>query len=217
MDRKEIKELAKSKIKGNIWNLLWPLLLVGFISGFVSGLVSPTQTSNMMDYANNGATQISPVGSLITAVVSIACGIIMVAYNKYVLNFIRNGKLDYNDIINCVKEKWLNILVVEILVGVLVTLASLLFVIPGIILGLAYAMTTYLVVDTELSSVDAMKKSREIMKGYKWDYFVFQLSFIGWILLLIPTLGLLGIWLAPYMIVAEAIYYDRLKTKNNIK
>ena len=111
------------------------------------------------------------------------------------------------------KEKWLNILLVEIITGVLICLASILFVIPGIILTFAYAMTTYLVVDSNLSATETLKKSREMMKGYKWDYFVFCLSFVGWALLVPLTLGLILIWLAPYMEVAEAIYYDKLKEK----
>ena len=213
MDRKEIKELAKSKIKGNLWNLLWPILVIGAIEGIFSSILAPN--SNSLDPSS--MPQISPVASIILMVVGIICGIATIAYNRYVLNFVRDGKLDYKEIINCIKEKWVNILVAEILVAVLVSLASILFVIPGIILGLAYSMVTYLVVDTELSGTDAMKKSREMMKGYKWDYFVFGLSFIGWIILLPFTLGILAIWLVPYMTVAQAIYYDRLKAKANVK
>lgn len=216
MDRKEIKELAKSKIKGNLWNLLWPMLVIGAVEGIITNIFTPAGTSTL-DYTTNTMPQMSPGAALIVALVGIICGIAMIAYNRYVLNFVRDGKMDYHDIINCVKEKWANILVAEILVGILVFLASLLFVIPGIILGLAYSMVTYLVVDTELSSVDAMKKSREMMKGYKWDYFVFGLSFFGWIILLPFTLGILAIWLVPYMTVAQAIYYDRLKAKANVK
>lgn len=212
MDRKEIKELAKSKIKGNLWKLLWPILVIGAVEGIFTSILSPAQsTTEMLDYTANSMPQMSPTASLIVALVGIICGIAMVAYNKYVLNFVRNGKMDFQDILNCIKEKWLNILVAEILVGILVFLASLLFVIPGIILGLAYSMVTYLVVDSDLSGVDAMKKSREMMKGYKWDYFVFGLSFLGWIILLPFTLFILAIWLVPYMTVAQAIYYDRLK------
>ena len=212
MDRKEIKELAKSKIKGNLWNLLWPPLLIGAVEGIFSSILTPNQAATL-EYTTTSAPQMSPVASLILMVVGIICGIALIAYNKYVLNFVRDGKLDYHDIINCVKEKWANILIAEILVAVLVSLASLLFVIPGIILGLAYSMVAYLVVDTDLSGVDAMKKSREMMKGYKWDYFVFNLSFIGWVILLPFTLCILAVWLVPYMTVAEAIYYDRLKAK----
>ena len=213
MNRKEIKELAKKKIKGNLWNLLWPTLLIGFVEGFLSGIIAPNYSNSSPASVN----QISPTQAFLLLIVGIIGGIFLIAYKKYVLNFVRTGKMEFKDIIDCVKVKWQNILLSEILVGILVFLASLLFVIPGIILGFAYSMVTYLVVDTELNAADSLKKSREIMKGYKLDYFIFTLSFIGWILLTPFTLGLLLIWLAPYMEVSEAIYYEKLKEKNNIK
>lgn len=217
MDRKEIKELAKSKIKGNLWNLLWPALAIGAAEGILSSIIAPqTATVNYNDLqATTGMPQMTPTQTILTLLIGIIFGIAMIAYKKYVLNFARDGKCDFKDILDCIKEKWLNILLAEILVGILVFLASMLFVIPGIILAFAYAMVTYLVVDTNLSATDAMKESRNMMKGYKWDYFVFCLSFIGWGLLVPFTLGILLIWLVPYMNVAEAIYYDRLKEKTN--
>ena len=154
---------------------------------------------------------INLVATIILILIGLVCGIAMIAYKKYVLNFTREGKCEFNDIINCMKEKWVNILVSELLVGIIIYVGTLLLIVPGIILAFAYSMVTYLVVDTNLGATDAMKKSREMMKGYKWDYFVFCLSFIGWGLLVPFTLGLLLIWLVPYMEVAEAIYYDRLK------
>lgn len=209
MNRKEIKELAKSKIKGNIWNLLWPVLAIGAVEGILSSIFTPKTT---IDYTNLSATTSMPTGNLlIITLIGIICGIALVAYKKYVLNFTRVGKCEFKDILDCMKEKWLNILLSEIFVGILVALASLLFVIPGIILAFAYSMVSYLVIDSNLSAMDSMKKSREMMKGYKWDYFVFCLSFIGWALLVPITFGLLLIWLCPYMEVAEAIYYDKLK------
>ena len=48
------------------------------------------------------------------------------------------------------------------------------------------------------------------MKGYKGDYFVFLLSFIGWFLLVPFTLGIILIWLLPYILVAQIIYYEKL-------
>ena len=74
-----------------------------------------------------------------------------------------------------------------------------------------YSFVVYLVIDTKTKGQDALKISREMMQGYKWNYFVFGLSFLGWILLVPFTLGILLIWLYPYMTVATAIYYERLK------
>ena len=82
-------------------------------------------------------------------------------------------------------------------------------------MSIAYTFVTYLVIDTDVSGSDSLKAGREMMKGYKWDYFVFGLSFIGWILLTPFTLGILLIWLVPYVVIAKAIYYDKLKAITN--
>ena len=213
MNRKEIKELAKSKIKGNLWDLLWPILLIGAIEGVLTSIFAPT-TYNVSDL---GQIQITTSNQPAAIIIGLIAGIAMVAYKKYLINFVRNGKVESNDMINCIKEKWLQIVITELLMGIIIGIASILLVIPGIIAALGLSMATYLVVDTELSGVDSLKKSLEIMKGYKLDYFVFDLSFIGWALLTPFTLGLLLIWLAPYMSVADTIYYDKLKEKHNIK
>ena len=81
-------------------------------------------------------------------------------------------------------------------------------------MALAYTFVLYLIVDKDYAvGPDALKASREMMKGYKWDYFVFELSFIGWIILGVFTLGILYIWLIPYMQVASVLYYEKLLAK----
>ena len=218
MDRKEIKEAAKAKIKGNLWKILWPTIAIGAVTSLVTTIFAPNGTTYTIVPETMAVTynSVSPVATLIISLVGIVCGIATIAYKKYVLNFTRTGKCDFKDIIECLKAKWLNIFIAELVMGLLIGLASLLLVVPGIILALAYTMVPYLVVDTELGGVDTLKKSREMMKGYKGDYFVFMLSFFGWIILACCTCGILLIWLAPYMEVAEAIYYDKLKEKTKV-
>ena len=87
----------------------------------------------------------------------------------------------------------------------------MLLIVPGVIVAIGLGMAGLIVIDSDLSAIDALKKSWEMMKGYKWNYFVFILSFIGWIILAPFTLFILFIWLIPYMTVAEVIYYDELK------
>ncbi len=43
------------------------------------------------------------------------------------------------------------------------------------------------------------------------DLFVLSLSFIGWMLACIVTLGIAGIWVVPYMRVTFANAYQSLK------
>ena len=86
---------------------------------------------------------------------------------------------------------------------------SLLFVIPGIIKAFSYSMTMYILGDCpNVRAKDALKLSMRIMKGHKWELFVFQLSFIGWSLLSALTCGLLGIfYVNPYMETSLAGFY----------
>ena len=217
MDRKEIKETAKQKIKGNIWNLIWPLLVIGLLEGIVSNIFGGNPSKALVNFdltnfdinaiAESTTTSFSPVSFLINVIFNV----INVAYLKYVLNFVRTGNLEFNDIIDCIKTKWLNVLLVSLIMSVLIGLGFALFIIPGIILSLGLSMSSLIVIDSDLGPIDALKKSWEIMKGYKWNYLVFILSFLGWILLSPLTFFLLLIWLVPYMTVAEIMYYEKLK------
>ena len=48
------------------------------------------------------------------------------------------------------------------------------------------------------------------MKGYKWKYVCLSLSFIGWMLLSILTLGIGLIFLYPYMQVSYICFYEKI-------
>jgi len=52
-----------------------------------------------------------------------------------------------------------------------------------------------------------------LMDGHKWDLFVLDLSFIGWILLCLLTCGIGFIFLAPYMEMAHVEFYRELVDK----
>lgn len=89
----------------------------------------------------------------------------------------------------------------------------LLFIVPGIIKGIAYAMTPYLLAEyRNIPATEAIKVSMKITYGRKWDIFIMYLSFIGWILLAGITFGLTHIFYSgPYMNASLAGMYDVLK------
>lgn len=92
----------------------------------------------------------------------------------------------------------------------LIPLAGIIIV---IIKAYAYSMTCYILCDCpNVKAKEALKLSMRMMHGHKWQYFVFQLSFIGWHLLNGLTCGLLGIfWLNPYAQSAYAGFYLELR------
>lgn len=98
------------------------------------------------------------------------------------------------------------------LMWVKVFLWSLLLIVPGIIMGIAYTMTPYILEDRpELSAWEASTESRRMMKGHKLDFFCFALSFIGWVILCIISCGVGYIWLYPYYYSAKAAFYNEVK------
>ena len=100
------------------------------------------------------------------------------------------------------------------LMNLKIILWSLLLIVPGLIMAYAYSMTPYILDEhPEIGAWDASKRSREMMKGHKLRLFWLDLSFIGWFLLSILTLGIGFLWLIPYNEVSRVAFYNDLKTQ----
>lgn len=134
-------------------------------------------------------------------------------YYAFLLLF-RNGddRLTGNTFRHAFVPKYGRNILAMFLMGILVVIGCIFFLIPGIILALCYALLPYVLKDNpELSAIQALKKTRQMMKGHKFDYFWLCLSFIGWIILGIFTLGIGYIWLVPYIQTTVAVFYEDVK------
>ena len=89
---------------------------------------------------------------------------------------------------------------------------SMLFVIPGIIKGLSYSLTPYILAKyPEVPAKDALKLSMRFMNGRKGELFVLGLSFIGWCILAGLTFGILGIfYVIPYMSITVTLWQKQV-------
>ena len=111
-------------------------------------------------------------------------------------------------------SKYGRVLGTSLLMTLYIILWCLLLIIPGIIMGYAYAMTPYIMNDRpDLDAADCIHESRVMMKGYKWKLFCLDLSFIGWAILCIFTLGIGFLWLQPWMETSHAKFYEELKAR----
>ena len=106
---------------------------------------------------------------------------------------------------------------VRLLTGVLVGIGYIFLIVPGIILSYSYSMATFIMADNPyLTTTEVLRESRMLMKGNKLRLFCLHLSFIGYILLCILTLGIGFIWLTPYMNATYAVFYRQIKQNANI-
>ncbi|MCE9517828.1 DUF975 family protein [Candidatus Nomurabacteria bacterium] len=111
-------------------------------------------------------------------------------------------------------DNWTRYFIAYLLRGLYTFLWFLLLIIPGIVYTLAYSQTFFILAeDKNISPRDAIRKSKEMMKGYKWKLFRLMLRFAGWIILCILTLGIGFLWLFPYIYATAAKFYEDIKPK----
>ena len=110
-------------------------------------------------------------------------------------------------------KNYMNIVKIMFMYLLRVFLWSLLLIIPGIIKSYEYRMIPYIISDNpEISTEEAFRISKEMMTGNKWHTFLFDLSFLGWIILSLFTCGILLIfYVDPYIAASEAELYLTLK------
>lgn len=95
---------------------------------------------------------------------------------------------------------------------------TLLLIIPGIIKSLAYSQTLFILKDNpDISIMNAITESENMMRGHKWEYFYLSLTFIGWMIVSIASLGLGLMYTLPYIYTTVVAYYEDLKVEYRSK
>ena len=94
-----------------------------------------------------------------------------------------------------------------------VFLWSFVFIIPGIIKAYSYILTDYVLADCpQIPAMDACRISEKIMRGHRAEYFLMELSFVGWMLLSAFTFGILFVvHVGPYIQLTRSGIYKELK------
>ncbi|MGN1379518.1 MAG: DUF975 family protein [Bacilli bacterium] len=188
MNRIEIKNFAKEKIKGRLWDF-WKIALVAMAATLGLEFIFCLFFHN---------PDIGFIGYLLEILLlPLSIGLV-----NFMINFVNDKDFAINDLFNHYKN-FLKVTGTLLLEGIIICLGFILFIIPGIYLTFSYMLVPYLLVQREdLSITDTLSLSRKMMNGHKLDALVFGLSFIGWIVLGTFTLGILYVWLSPYMSIA---------------
>ena len=192
MNRAELKKAAKSQIKGKIGILFLITLIIGLISGAASGILA-----------------LIPFGGLVASII-ITPAFALSTVRVY-LNVVKGNTPEVGDAFSGFDDFW-SAFKVQFLVGLFTFLWSLLFIIPGIIKSLSYSMSMYILAENNAKpALECINESKAMTYGYKTDLFVLGLSFFGWGLLCVITLGIAGIWVIPYMNATYVNCYNALK------
>lgn len=200
MNRVEIKNFAKEKLSGNlgsIWKILIIALGISLATGIVFGILFNNMDADILD---------SLLGILMMP--------LGIGTTAFFVSLIENENFEAKDLFKYYHD-FVKIIGVTVLMGLIVMLGYICFIIPGIILTLSYSLVPIILIKKpELGIVETLKYSREKMQGHKLDAFVLGLSFIGWAILGTLTVGILYIWLFPYMQLTFTKFYLNILGEN---
>ncbi len=183
---KEYRHIAKAALKGNWGTAIGVTVVYSLIVSAISATV---------------------IGAIVLT------GALVCGYSYCMVNLCRNKEMKFSDLFEGLHKPKLGATIgYEIKSAIFIMLWSILFYIPGYIAFYRYSMAPYILMDNpEMTGIEAIRASKELMHGKKWKLFCVDFSFIGWILLCIITLGLGLLWIEPWMQATRAAFYEDIK------
>jgi uncharacterized membrane protein len=186
---KDLMTLARQQLKG-MWGLGVGVTIITFAISMVLGLIP--KVGGIIDFIITGPFMIGIAMFYLTVARKQSTprvGQIFEGFNYFGAGF-----------------------VASLLMTIFIILWALLLIVPGIIACLSYAMTYFILTENpQTRGLDAIRKSKEMMKGYRWKLFCLGLRFIGWLILGILSLGIGLLWVAPYFWTSFANFYINIK------
>lgn len=217
MEAKELRRTAWDNLADN-W---WLSIGVAFVASLLGGLITAGGGSISVKFDDPAIrdlpqifmTYLKIVGSLASILAFanfIIGGVVELGYAQYLLKQYNKANFEFRDLFSQF-HRFGQGFAQAFLRGLYIFLWSLLFIIPGIIKTFSYAMTPFIMAENpEMTAGEAITASKEMMDGHKFDLFILGLSFIGWALLEILTLGIASLFVNPYRNAAQAAFYKSL-------
>lgn len=183
MDKRQLKQRAKDVLSGN-----WGVALVSFVLTSVICTVA---------------------GSIIPGLGGIAIsGPMEAGVDSIYMTLQREEEPTVEQLFSGF-DNFLNTFLTGVLQAVFVGLWSILLLVPGIVMGIAYSQSFYILNDQpDMEAMEVLRASKELMDGHKMEYFLLQLSFLPWMLLCVFIVPLF--YVVPYISATNAAYYDYL-------
>jgi len=213
LERGYLKRNASTRLSGQ-WGLAIGVSFVAALLGgnnYVGSLSSRINLDEIRDpMVYSFVARLLLIVFAFTLVGIIVGGAVNLGHSIFYIKLIRGEYVEFSTLFSRF-QYFLKALGLNLLIGLLVFLWSLLFIIPGIIAAYRYSMAFYIMAENpEISILDALNESKLMMEGNKMNLFILNLSFIGWSLLCFLTCGIGFIFLSPYINATVASFYDEL-------
>ena len=196
MDTAELKGRSKEQLRGN-----WAVA-IGTV--FVSNIILQVE----MGYKVASKLGLNGMSYSLDLITLLLGGVISVGLCRFLLDMATKRREPRFNTLFSRFNIYLKTLGLNILITLAVLAGTLLFIIPGIIVSLMFSQAFYILSEDPSKSItQCINESVKLMNGHKWDLFYLNLTFIGWWLVSILTLGIAALWVAPYQKLTEANFY----------
>ncbi len=213
----ELKEKGRTAFKANYWTCVLMAFLLSILTGYAA--VASGSGGEDAEVISQSFRNLPP--GVMVAVAGILAGFIIIGilvkiflvnplsvgcYASFIENIDHPVKLE---VIKKGFRNFKNVFITLFLRDLFLALWTLLLIVPGLVKTYSYRMVPYILAeDPNTPPMECIRRSREMMKGNKWNAFVLDLSFLGWNILSVLTLGILGIfWTRPYKESTNAALY----------
>lgn len=218
--RRSIKLDAKRKPKGPLYGAFAITVIAGFLLSF---LLVGNINYNTIELETNMPSNIIVTSLIIYLIYAFVTMFLNIGITKASLDISRDKQTTIGDVFKFPFTNFTNSLKmigVGILASIILVVAELIPLIGSIAYlflvyyyGPALIVFNYIMIDNaenNLSVTEAIKKAVELIKGHRVAFYSLIFSFIGWYLLGGLTLGILLIWVVPYLNVSLANFYRKL-------
>ena len=193
----ELKSRGKQAFRANYWQSVAVSFVMAIFAGGTASAASNRVQSTTSEVTVEGAGVSPEQAAFLAAVVLgviFTVGIVGSIVHALLANpievggrrFFEKNANDPTTQFNTMFEGFQDygrVLVTMLIRDVFILLWTLLLIIPGAMKAYSYRLVPYLVKDRpELSPMEVLAESEALMRGNRWQAFVMDLSFLGWLL-----------------------------------
>lgn len=216
INRKIVKTQSKNLIKNNIF----PLFAVSFLASLLTNGFANVTIILCTSVKDAAAELHMDFREIIVSLIGLLFCTLTVTVAGFFVSFIKNP--EEVKLANAIKsifehsydKTFFNKFLLFVLQALFEILWSFLFVVPGIVYHYHTFFAYQIINDCpDLKPTEALKLSKQMIKGHTSELLLFDLSFIPWVLLSTITLGISSIYLIPYYNTAKAIMYENFRIR----
>lgn len=182
-----------SDVYAESWKIMWKsfvlLLIVFILYAIISG---PTTMFQMK--AERFDWNLMPFGIFAMSFGLFIAGPIGYSTNWVFLKAVRSEPFEIRDMFAVFERNYWNAVGARVVVGLFVGVGLVMLIVPGIIIACRFAFVSYLIIDREMSLVEALNKSWEMTRGYGMQIFL-----MGIIAIVVGILGLLALFVGVFI------------------